>query len=316
MIPKKVIDLHPFEYEHSFDAKALNALQHTPGLDILIRQFNKLAIEKIITIQYTGSNLHVNKINYPKIYGLLESACDTLNLPAIPDLYLTWSYNINGFTVGVDNPIIVLTSGAIDLLSDWELQYLIGHEVGHIKSRHTLYHQVGQFLPLIADIVGNATLGVGKLISTPLQLALLQWSRMSEFTADRAGLLACQDLNTAASVMIKWAGMPVKYHGDIALDSFKNQAERFKQLDYENLNKIIKFISILDQTHPWTVMRTAELINWVNSGEYSAILNRDTKYRLNAYEKDGKRFCRRCKSLLEGSEVFCGSCGNKINGSD
>lgn len=302
-------DLHPYEYEHSFDAKALNALQHTPGLDILIRQFNKLALEKIITIQYTGSNLHVTENNYPKLYALLRSTCAILNLPAIPDLYLSWGYNINGFTIGVDNPIIVLNSGAVDLLSDIELHYLIGHEVGHIKSRHTLYHQVGQFFPPIAEFIGAATLGIGKLLSTPLQLALLQWSRMSELTADRAGLLACQDISIAASVMMKWAGTPIKYHDDIKLDAFIDQAKRFKNLDYENLNKIIKFFSIIDETHPWTVMRTAELINWVESGEFQNILNRKTSYRINIKEKGSSKFCRRCNTSLDGSESFCGTCG-------
>jgi Zn-dependent protease with chaperone function len=309
---KKIEELHPYEYEHSFDAKALNALQNTPGLDILIRQFNKHAVERIITIQYTGSNLHASKNNYQKLYSIFEKVCDTLNLPSLPDLYLTWDYRINGFTIGVEKPIIVVTSGAIDLLSEAELYFLLGHEVGHIKSRHVLYHQVGQFLPLIVDFVGNATLGIGKILSVPLQYALLHWMRMSEFTADRAGLLACQDLNLAASVMIKWSGMPVKYHGDINLQSFIEQATRFRNLDYENLNKVIKFFSIIDQTHPWTVMRTAELLNWRESGEFQDILDRKTKYRLNVAEKNGTKYCRQCNGILDGTENFCGVCGGKI----
>lgn len=310
---KKIDGLHPYEYEHSFDAKALDALQHTPGLDILIRQFNKYAIEKMITVQNTGSNLHITTNNYPKIYGLLETTCEVLNLPALPDLYLSWGYSINGFTIGVENPIIVLNSGAVDLLSDDELLYLIGHEVGHIKSRHTLYHQIGQFFPLIADFIGAATLGISNLLSTPLKLALLQWSRMSELTADRAGLLACQNVETAASVMIKWAGTPIKYHGDIKIDHFIDQAERFKRFDYDNLNKIIKFFSIIDESHPWTVMRTAELISWINSGEYQNVMDRKTKNRVNMIQKANFSMCRSCRAILNGSENFCGKCGAQIN---
>lgn len=213
----------------------------------------------------------------------------------------------------MDNPIIVLNSGAVDLLSDHELHYLIGHEVGHIKSRHTLYHQVGQFFPMIADFIGAATLGVGKLFSTPLQLALLQWSRMSELTADRAGLLACQDVNIAASVMIKWSGMPVKYHNDIDIKHFIEQAKRFKELDFENINKIIKFFSIIDDSHPWTVMRTAELINWINSGEYQDILDRKTKNRINIISNGQSHKCRVCRTVVDITENFCGKCGARIN---
>lgn len=311
-MPTPILDLSPFEYEHSFDAKALDALQRTPGLDTLIRQFNKLAIEKMITIQYTGSNLHVTASNYPKLHNLLRSTCEILNLPEIPDLYLTWEYSINGFTIGVDKPIIVLNSGAIDLLTDHELYYLIGHEVGHIKSRHTLYHQVGQFFPMIVDFIGAATLGIGKLFSAPLQLALLQWTRMSELTADRAGLLACQDINVAASVMIKWSGMPVRYHKDICIEHFIEQAKRFKSLDYENINKVIKFFSIIDETHPWTVMRTAELVNWINSGEYQNILDRKTKSRLNIISDGKVNKCRVCRSVVDSTGKFCGKCGTQL----
>jgi len=202
----ELIKLHPYEYEHPFDTKALNLLQSIPGLDLVVRQFNKHAIERYITIQYTGSNIHITPENYPKIHKLLEIVCDTLYLPDKPDLYLEWGYNINGFTIGVDNPIIVpiivLTSGAIDLLSENELLFLIGHEVGHIKSRHTLYQQMATYLPVITSIIGQYTLGIGKIVSTPLQLALSRWSRMSEFTADRAGLLACQDIGLECQFVI------------------------------------------------------------------------------------------------------------------
>ena len=310
--PKLLPGLHPYEYEHPFDAKALDSLQSTPGLDTIVRQYNKQAVERVITVQYTGSNLRITPENYPKIHAMLDSVCATINLPSRPDLYLEWGYHINGFTIGVDHPIIVLTSGSIDLLSDDELLYLIGHEVGHIKSRHTLYHQMAQFLPVLADMVGEATLGIGKLISMPLQLALLRWSRMSEFTADRSGLLACQDLTTAAKVMMKWAGMPIREYGDMKLDTFLDQARRFEELDYEKLNKAIKFLTIMNSTHPWTIMRAAELMRWVEGGEYQKVIDRITSDRLHIRYDGNTQFCRNCGFRLEGSEKFCNSCGQQL----
>ena len=308
--------LHPYEYEHPFDAKALDALQVTPGLDTLVRQYNKLAVERVITVQYTGSNLRITPENYPKIHAMLDQVCSTINLPARPDLYLEWGYHINGFTAGIDHPIIVLTSGAIDLLSDDELLYLIGHEVGHIKSRHTLYHQMASYLPVIVDWVGRATFrlgqGAAELAVAPLQLALLRWSRMSEFTADRAGLLACQNTTTAAKVMMKWAGMPISHYEDMKLDTFIAQAKDFEKLDYEKLNKAIKFLSIMNSSHPWTVMRCAELLRWIESGEYQRVVDRTTADRLNIRHDNNAQFCRKCGYRLEGKERFCNSCGQQL----
>jgi Zn-dependent protease with chaperone function len=99
---------------------------------------------------------------------------------------------VNAFTAGVERPIVVVTSGAVDLLTHEELAFLIGHELGHIKSGHVLYHQMADILPLLGSIVASATLGMGGLVSTGIQLALLNWYRMSEFPADRAGLLVCK----------------------------------------------------------------------------------------------------------------------------
>ncbi len=310
--PRPITGLHPYEYEHPFDAMALDSLHSTPGLDTIVRQYNKQAVERMITVQYTGSNLCITPENYPNIHAMLDAVCTTINLPSRPDLYLEWGYHINGFTIGVDHPIIVLTSGAIDLLSQDELLYLIGHEVGHIKSRHTLYHQMAQFLPVIADMLGEATLGIGKLISMPLQLALLRWSRMSEFTADRAGLLACQNPTTAARVMMKWAGMPIRHYDDMKLETFIDQAKRFEALDYEKLNKAIKFLTIMNSTHPWTIMRAAELLRWVEGGEYQKVIDRTTADRLHIRQDGNTQFCRNCGYRLEGKERFCNSCGQQL----
>ena len=313
ILAKKLDGLHPFEYEHLFDAKALDSLQGTPGLDTVVRQYNKHAIERLMKIQYTGSHIRVTGENFPKLYRLLDQVCDTINLPARPDLYISWDYSINGFTVGVDHPIIVLNSGAIDLLSDDELLYLIGHEIGHVKSRHALYHQMAQALPILSNILGEATLGIGKLLSMPLQLALFRWSRMSEFTADRAGLLACQDPSVAASVMMKWSGVPIRYYGDIKLKSFLEQARQFQSLDYESINKAFKILVVMNQTHPCSVMRAAELMNWIESGEYQRVVDRATSSRLHVREDGDRKSCRNCGRSLSGGEKFCTVCGAKLS---
>jgi Zn-dependent protease with chaperone function len=105
---------------------------------------------------------------------------------------------INAFTVGSENPIVVLNTKTVECLTEAELRFILGHEVGHIKSQHSLYHWIARFiLPYIGDTLGKATFGIGKIFTAPLQLALLSWSRKSELTADRAGLLACQNRTAA-----------------------------------------------------------------------------------------------------------------------
>lgn len=263
---KKILTgLDHSQYEHPFDQKALKALEGTPGLNMVGNFITKYTIEKVYTVQYTGSNLKITKENYPKIYEYLEYACQILDMPKMPDLYIQWGYNIKAFTVGSVNPIIILDSGLIDLCDDDEIMFIIGHECGHLKSNHMLYHMMAQVIHMVIDAIP-----FGSIAAAPLQYALYYWDRMSDFTADRAGLLCCQNKDAAIRGFMKMAGLPIKEFNNMNYQTFIQQAAEFKQLDYDAMNKVIKFISIADASHPWTVMRAAELLNWISIGGYNS----------------------------------------------
>ena len=231
-------------------------------------------VERVYTVQYTGSHLRVTKDSYPKIYEYLEYACDILDVKKVPELYIEWGYNINACTVGAENPIIVLNSGLIDLCDDDEIMFVIGHELGHVKSNHMLYHMMAQVINIIIGMVP-----FGSIAAAPVQFALFYWDRMSEFTADRAGLLCCQNKDAAIRAFMKMAGMPIKQFNDMKYQTFIQQAKDFKQLDFDGMNKIIKTISIADDTHPWTVMRAAELLNWIDNGDYASFTGATTEIK-------------------------------------
>lgn len=263
---KKILKgLDQTQYEHPFDREALDALENTPGLTVAGKYITKQTIERIYTVQYTGSNLKVTADNYPDIYEYLDYACRILDLDRKPELYIQWGYGINAFTVGAEKPIVVLNSGLIDLCDEDEKMFIIGHELGHIKSNHMLYHMMAQVINYIIDAIPG-----GGIVAAPLKYALLYWDRMSEFTADRAGLLCCQNKDAAMRAFIKMAGLPINQFNKMDEQAFLQQAKDFDSLDYENLNKFFKIISIMDSTHPWTVMRVAELIKW--ESEFNSLI--------------------------------------------
>lgn len=265
---KILIGLDHSQYEHPFDKKALAALEKTPGLGLVGRYVTKQTIERYYKVQYTGSNLKVTQHNYPRIYEYLEYACELLDVKTVPDLYMDWNYSVNASVVGVENPIIVLNSGLIDLCDEDEIMFIIGHQLGHQKSNHLFYHLVVQ---VFNYVIGQ--IPFGNIASAPLQYALYYWQRMSEFTADRAGLLCCQNPEAVTRAFIKMAGLPVKEFGNIKTETFIQQAQDFKGLDYEGMNKVVKLISIADESHPWTVMRSSELLKWIEDGEYNKFLS-------------------------------------------
>ena len=52
--------------------------------------------------------------------------------------------------LGTNNPFIVLNSGLVDLLDAEELRAVIGHELGHILSGHSVYRTMLYNLILLA----------------------------------------------------------------------------------------------------------------------------------------------------------------------
>ncbi len=266
--------LSALEYEHPEDHKLLEALRGNAMLEKPFKLFVEYDIERFIKVQYTGSNIRVTKQNIPFVYKAVETACRILQVEKMPEIYIQQGFSVNACTTGIENPIIILNAGSLSLLTYEELLFIIGHEVGHIKSQHLMYHMMGQALPYLAEIASQMTLGIGGIISIGLQISLYNWYRKSELTADRAGLLVCQDHKVAISALMKCAGYPPKFYDTMNEEDFLKQVEQFESLDTEAYNKVVKVLSTLYQTHPWTVLRAKELNLWFKQGEYDGILSR------------------------------------------
>ena len=83
---RKLTGLRPQAYEHPADTKALDALQHTTGLETLVRKLNEWGFERLLRVQLTGSNLRVNADNFPDVYEKVQAAREILDLPKMPSL--------------------------------------------------------------------------------------------------------------------------------------------------------------------------------------------------------------------------------------
>lgn len=266
---QKLVNLKPNSYEHEFDRKALQTVKNIPLLPYAAEWILKWSVIRQKVIALCGSNFHITKASCAELYGIAKEVYDTLNLAVYPDLYSQQDYYINAYTTGYQtNSFIVLSTGAADKLTDAELKFVIGHEAGHVKSGHVLYHLASAYLGSAINLIP----GAGALTSAMTLSTLRYWNRMSEFTADRAGLLACQDLNAAVSAIMKMAGLPERFYKTANLQGFVQQAKEFEHKYEGTTDNVYKLIDIIDEDHPWTVLRAAELIKWVEKGEYEKVL--------------------------------------------
>jgi Zn-dependent protease with chaperone function len=320
MAPKILTGLRPQAYEHPQDTAALDALEKTAGFGTFVSRLNAIGIDKVLRTQLTGCYLRVTADSFPDLYEILATACRVLDHRVMPDMYIIEGDSINAFTSCVEQPLIAISTGAVCHLSDQELLYVIAHEVGHIKSGHILYYQIAnKILPVAGELVGAIPV-VGDLIRALAMsgggLALLHWMRTSELTADRAGLLACQDANVAFSTMAKLAGLPAKYYSTYNTLDFIQQARDFKAMDADWGSKIVKILAGSTNTHPWTVLRAQELLTWFDSGQYGAVVANPSAFVANPGPPPlppnfGKRLCPN-GHVLHGTERFCSQCGAPV----
>lgn len=265
-------------FQHPLDVQARAALEKIPLLPQISKKLSEAYMEKIIRIQEISSSLRVSARQYPSLYRQYLRIARILDIRKLPELYIETSPVINAHAMGQENYFIVITTGLIDHMTEDEMLGVIAHELGHVKCEHLLYSNVANILQIFgANLIEQLIPGFGGLASLGAQLALMEWYRKAEFSCDRAALLAVQEVEVVNNMLAKLGG----YSKHILNDSFdmeevKHQAEEYEEIGTGSMwEKTIKLYALLGQTHPYPVVRVAEISRWHDGPEYQKIMRGD-----------------------------------------
>lgn len=185
-------------YCHPVDEKIIKVLDN-PAINAVFRTVSDFGADSTFG-QMLASGVAINHDNYPEEDSIIRHCSERLGIRRPYAIISNQLPGINAMTVGSDDePYLVLSSLLVKVLSRKQLEFVIGHECGHIAMGHVVYHSAvataGNLSQLI-PIIGPA---VYKMISLPLNA----WERRSEITADRAGLICCEDLETAQRTLLQ-----------------------------------------------------------------------------------------------------------------
>lgn len=160
---------------------------------------DKYCKEQILLIKTSGQLVTEN--NYPRFNAILQTCYKSLDVIEIPEVYITNRLKgINALSIGTDSePVILISQKSIMALSDGELKFMIGHELGHILQKNLMCHTITGML----DNLNNKSEVFGPIVSDLIDVPLNQWYRCAEYTADRAGLICCQNIEEAKSLFAK-----------------------------------------------------------------------------------------------------------------
>jgi hypothetical protein len=189
-------------YAHPLDGWIVRTLESTPVKNVLDK-----AIDTLISVQLgrlITESIPIDHKSFPELYDVLSECSGTLGISVPHGLTAAFGGQFNAFTAGTDEySFVFITDGLLKYFSREEARFVIGHECGHIASKHMVYHT------LVEALTGTALqlLGpLGQLVRRFAGIPLLAWSRRSEVTSDRAGLICCGDIRTAERALVRLAG--------------------------------------------------------------------------------------------------------------
>lgn len=172
--------------------------------------------------------------------------------PGPVEVFITPSRELNAYTFGLSEAkVLVLYSSLFQVMDEDELRFIVGHELGHVRLGHTWLNSL---------VGGMAGIPANSTASALMVIAFLWWNRACEYSADRAGLLACGKPEKAITALIKLVAGPQGL-------TQEGLALAYQQIDAEDDT----FLGSLGEalgSHPLLIRRISQIRQYSKTGQY------------------------------------------------
>lgn len=305
--PQRSTDSDPVElcvsdYALSTDLAISRAVSRIPILpkatELLIAYWHK----PMKRAELLGDGVRVSARQFPSIYRIVSTCADVLGVRC-PELFIKQDPTFNAYTLGTNQDnVVVVHSSLVDIFQRDELAFIIGHELGHIRSQHVTYTTLGSFL-------AGGLIAFAQPLVMPLVTALNAWSREAEITADRAGYLVSHSPDAAIRALVLLAVGSRKLLPEIDLSTYLSQSTDLQGL-YGKAN-----LWFGGNNHPYLVDRTNALLEFVFSerGQAAAmkiVRNRTTPdWIAGGPTATPQNAMSQIPAPKSAQREFCGECG-------
>ena len=97
----RLTDISPRAFQHPADRAATAALGSIPYLDTVVRKLIELGYERALRQSYLGSSVRLSEQQLGEVWREHALAYATLDMPDVPDLYLTQFPAPNALAIGL-----------------------------------------------------------------------------------------------------------------------------------------------------------------------------------------------------------------------
>jgi uncharacterized tellurite resistance protein B-like protein len=205
------------------------------------------------------SSLRLTKTLAPMLHEIGEHCKNTLKLKADIEFFVYQgdTFNASCYPPDDNRLYIILSSGILERFTKEELIFVVGHEIGHVLFEHF-------------DYPVRQILDQGENHLAPIHaMKLYAWNRNAEISADRVGLLCCQNFEAVGRTFFKLSSGVTTDSLDFKLSAY---IEQFIDLE-EVLNDANHDPSDWYSSHPFSPLRIKALELFNKSETYAAFNN-------------------------------------------
>lgn len=247
------------DYAHPVDSTLIKFLDN-PAINSIFRQLIGVVADSTYG-PVVASAIPISESNYPEINRIVDDCVAELNIKRPYVVISNVISGLNAMAFGNDEEAYIAISPLmVKMMSEQQLRFVIGHECGHVAMGHMVYHTVIS----IATAFASAVPVIGPVVDMVGTLPLKAWSRRSEITADRAGLLCCGDSKTAQKALLQLE-MPFMNPDDISVEGYVEGSDKYLK------EGIIRRLNEFNDAHPIIPKRIHALQVFVSSEKYCRI---------------------------------------------
>ena len=230
--------------EKQLSKQIYNALQGAV-VEAVLKKIQTSSADTYWRSSMEGHSLKVQEDLLPDFYRLCHDVKKKLRFEEPVDFYITGDSSVNAFSVAAEGKgepnIVNVNSALFDLMTEEELRFVIGHELGHLINKDTKLNRLVRFVfpPEAA-------------VPVSLQYKIRLHDQLAELVADRYGYMATDDLGVCVTAFFKLASGLDLVKMNVSLDALIADNNR-------RLNYFLKDKGISRATHPVNPIRVQAL---------------------------------------------------------
>jgi len=183
-----------------------------------------------------GNMILLGESQFPHLHQMVKDGAQKIGMNDVPEAFLFNSDGVmNAFARQVfGKKYILLTSSLIDASSDDQVQFIIGHELGHHAAGHL-----------------NIYLWFLKLPARVIPFLNSAYSRQCEYTCDRIGYFVSHDVKDSCSAIQMLGCGCMRLNSQMNIESFEKQEAL--------VPPVFGFLTEIFRSHPRLTRRVVAL---------------------------------------------------------